>query len=76
MAKRPPPLYDLKLSDEHMSHVFRLRGLGDFDRAEYDTQQGIIKWKANNHRLMVEAQEQKRAERKKKKAAATIDPAK
>jgi hypothetical protein len=52
MTTKRPRLFDLELSDEHMTHVYRFAGLGRFDRVEFETQRGITNWKIANQRAM------------------------
>jgi hypothetical protein len=40
-----PNYYELKLSDEHMTHVARFRGLGPFDRAQWERMRGYRAFK-------------------------------
>jgi hypothetical protein len=38
-------IYDLDLSDEHMAHVYRFRGLGPFDREDWKRWRSYCAWK-------------------------------
>ena len=56
-------LYDLDLSDEHMAHVYRFRGLEPFDRQDWKRWRGYCAWKSLNKRLMDERDAAMTAER-------------
>ena len=47
-------VYDLNLSDEHMGHVSRFLGLGEFDRTQDERMRGYINRKVTNKRAMDE----------------------
>lgn len=56
-CRRPPGWPDpdtTNLSDEHLNNIWRLNGLGEFNRAEWVRLRGFVQWKILNKRLMDE----------------------
>ena len=43
-----------QLSDEHLGHIWRLNGLGEFNREQWERQRSFTRWKINNQRAMDE----------------------
>ena len=42
------------LSDEHLGHIWRLNGLGEFNREQWERQRAYTRWKIKHQQAMDE----------------------
>ena len=71
---RPINIYALDLDDEHMAHVYRLRGFEPFDREDWKRWRGYCAWKNSNKRLMDERDAMMTPEQLEEQRIAAEDP--